>query len=453
MALKGGYILHLDATYEDKSPLLMIGLDSIMQIVLGNIKLSTEKSDDIVPFLRDIRDLFGEPLALVHDMSKGILKAISQVFPNILDFICHFHFLRDIGKDLLGQQYDNIRKALKKHGISSKLKGRLRSLKQIVDENLQLIDMLGGSLQNHPCCEKSLKHMPVLAAYSLIDWALNGQNQGNGYGFPFDCPHLILAQRLKIIYTELDQLRKIQLSKDHRDNEPLHKLFFELVNIINDKTLWQSVEIIESEIKIFENLREAMRIAPKSGKQGLNHNGIPCDIRTIEQRVKSFRNEIVSEKEYSKNIKHQKMIDQIDKYWKKLFADPIEIDTSEGKRQIQPQRTNNFVEREIRDLKRGYRQKTGNHSLGKTLRTMLANTPLVKNLRNDEYLSTLLNGRSGLEELFAEIDITEVRGELRKSQCNPAKIPAKLKKLTTEKTFPERLRKSFINLKSNGILC
>jgi hypothetical protein len=54
MALKGGYFLHLDATYEDKSPLLMTGLDSIMKIILSNCKLLSEKSDDIVSFLEDI---------------------------------------------------------------------------------------------------------------------------------------------------------------------------------------------------------------------------------------------------------------------------------------------------------------------------------------------------------------------------------------------------------------
>ncbi len=34
----------------------------------------------------------------------------------------------------------------------------------------------------------------------------------------------------------------------------------------------------------------------------------------------------------------------------------------------------------------------------KTLRTMLADTPLVKNLQNDEYMKILLNDKSSLEE-------------------------------------------------------
>jgi hypothetical protein len=102
MALQGGYILHLDATDEDKSPLLMTGIDAVMEIVLGNLKLPSEKAEGIVPFLRQLNACFGPPRALVQARSKGLLSAIAEVFPGRSDYICHFHFLRDLGKDLLG---------------------------------------------------------------------------------------------------------------------------------------------------------------------------------------------------------------------------------------------------------------------------------------------------------------------------------------------------------------
>ena len=52
-----------------------------------------------VPFLRQIRKQYGDLVALVHDMGKGIVTAIGEVFAVKPDFICHLHFLRDIGKD------------------------------------------------------------------------------------------------------------------------------------------------------------------------------------------------------------------------------------------------------------------------------------------------------------------------------------------------------------------
>ena len=68
----GGYILHLDATYEDESPLLMTGIDAVMEIVLDNIKLPSEKAEGIVPFLRPIQAHFGPPLATIRTAFAGI---------------------------------------------------------------------------------------------------------------------------------------------------------------------------------------------------------------------------------------------------------------------------------------------------------------------------------------------------------------------------------------------
>jgi len=63
-------------------------------------------------------------------MGKGILSAVKTVFPGIPDFICHFHFLRDIGKDLLESDYGKIRNRLKKHKIRSVLRQKAKALEK-----------------------------------------------------------------------------------------------------------------------------------------------------------------------------------------------------------------------------------------------------------------------------------------------------------------------------------
>jgi len=80
MALRGGYILHIDGTCEGDSPHLFSGIDGIAQIVLDNIKLPSEKAELLIPFFRQIRQQYGDPIALVHDMGKGILSAVKTVF-------------------------------------------------------------------------------------------------------------------------------------------------------------------------------------------------------------------------------------------------------------------------------------------------------------------------------------------------------------------------------------
>ena len=441
MILNGGYILHLDATYEDKSPLLMTGLDSIMHIVLANCKIPSENAKDIIIFLHEIKEMFGEPLALVHDMSAAIIKAIAEVFPNILDFICHFHFLRDIGKDILGDEYDKIRLCFKKYGITTKLQRRMQSLKQTISNNTELLEKLEINDCTKPLNENILSDVPSIAVYSLICWALDGKKQGNGYGFPFDRPFLELAERLKIIYKEIDEIRLINLTENYKDNSPLHKTYFTLEKIMKDKKLWKSIDNIKNEIKVFEKLRKALRIAPATAGKGLNSDSTSVETRTIKKEVSAFKNRIIRAKGFSDNVLHKKMIKQIDKYWGKLFADPIKVETPQGIKVIQPQRTNNYAEQNFRDLKRACRKKTGNNSLGKTLKTIPADTPLVKNLNNDKYMKILLNGKQNLSELFADIDGNKVRNELEKAQDYIDRIPKKLRRMTKLKKYPEILRK------------
>ena len=78
MDQRGGYILHVDGTCEGDSPHLFTGLDGITEIVLDNIKIPSERSELLIPFFEKIKEQYGSPIALVHDMGKGILSAMSQ---------------------------------------------------------------------------------------------------------------------------------------------------------------------------------------------------------------------------------------------------------------------------------------------------------------------------------------------------------------------------------------
>ena len=137
------------------------------------------------------------------------------------------------------------------------------------------------------------------------------------------------------------------------------------------------------------------------------------------------------------------MIAQIEQYWGKLFADPIVIDTQTGKLSIQPQRTNNILEGLFRDFKRRFRKKSGLNTLSRNLKSILAETPLIKNLENKEYLNIILNGKERLEERFAEIDGKIVREELLK-QKDTERIPPKIKKIIENSKSIEDLIEIFV---------
>ncbi len=44
----------------------------------------------------------------------------------------------------------------------------------------------------------------------LILWALDGKHHGDGFGFPFDQPHLIFYQRVKTVNETLETLKHLK---------------------------------------------------------------------------------------------------------------------------------------------------------------------------------------------------------------------------------------------------
>jgi len=450
---QGGYILHLDATCEADSPHLMSGLDGISEIVLENVKLPSEKAEKIIPFLRRIKNLYGDPLAVVNDMSKAISNAVAKVFPRAPDFVCHYHFLADAGKDLFGKQNDTIRARLRKHGIQGKLHKRVGEFKKVIDENPGLADTMVDNLKHRSLQDRMLDLMPCVAAYTLALWVLLGKKQGHGYGFPFDRPLLVFYQRLKVAHGILKQLNRTTLRENKRDNKPYVKMLRDFIDTMEDTTLGKAAAEMEEKVAVFDKLRDAMRIALPEGSCGLNDKGDTQDIRTIEKRVTEFYDWLSNDKILSLKEDYRGMCAQIKDYWDRLFSDPIAVDTPNGTIWIQPQRTNNVLERLFRGWKRIFRKKSGTKSVGRTIKAMVANTPLVKNLLNPEYMRILLNGKATLQERFAEIDIGMVRQELAKLNKGWERVPQKIKKIIKMPDLPEALAAVFAPQTVNSNRC
>jgi hypothetical protein len=374
------------------------------------------------------------PLALVHDMGAGILSAVKEVLPGIADYICHYHFLCDIGKDLFGIEYSRIRSELSKYSIRPSLGKIVKSLEERIDTQQELANSLDVYLKDEG---QSGDVLPRVVAYILSNWILDAKSELNGYGFPFDREHLIFYKRLKTASSIVENL-----SAKKKKDRYIIKLNRVLRRVLNDKNLKTIVGRMEEKTQIFDELRDAMRIAASGGKKGLNDDGEDVDIKTIEGAVTIFRNSDKIKAAVEKNVDYKKMVKQIDKYWEKLFADPIMVTTASGETiLVQPQRTNNILERFFRDLKRMYRSKSGTQSLNKVIKAMLADTPLVKNLSNRQYLKIILNGHDTLEKRFAEIDEKLVRQEMKKGEGLQG-ISARMKKVLRKPNFASLLTKT-----------
>ena len=433
---KGGYVLHADGTCENDSPNLFCALDGISELILDSIKIPSEKKESLVPFFRRIRENYGLPVALVHDMSRAIIAAIEEVFPTVADFICHFHFLRDIGKDLLKEKYTALQKRLRTFNVRSKLRKKAKYIENKIDMDSNTIEIIKDGIEFGKSEITSLQHTPLLLAYIMIQWIFKSPDQSGGYGFPFDRPHLDFFRRLQKMHHELGNL--IKKKNREEENKPLKQIYQLLNDTVKDKELNGLAEDLEKDSKVFDKLRNAMRIALPEEKNGLNDDGEDADMKTIKENVTEFRKELPDDNRFTK------MAVQIDKYWEKLFADPVEVVTPNGEKiSIQPQRTNNILERFFRGMKQRARKKSGTKSLNKVLKAILAETPFVQNLKNQKYYEIILNGCKNLAERFSQIDAHLVHEEMAAIQrCKGEKFP-ELKKLIESSDLPKKISSLF----------
>jgi len=441
MRQSGGYILHMDSTCDADSPHLMSVLDGISELVLDNIKIPSENAEQIIPFLQQVKRGYGIPLAVVSDMAKGILNAAAAVFPSIPHYICHFHFLRDIGKDLLSEENDVLRKRLRNHGIQSFLRRHALSLKPLVENDPGCVDALRARLIGNSSYASCMEAAPALVVYVLIHWALEGKNEGDGYGFPFDRPYLSFCRRLCSIQDVLGKLRYKceEAPKPHR--RLIGVLWKHIGEAINDPLLKRAAHRMQEKTVVFDRLRKAMRIALPEENHGLNDEG-EKEMNTIRHRVSRFQQALADMLQSKPDPSYLAMHQQIQTYWEMLFADPIVKKTPSGTVTMYPQRTNNLLERFFRSLRRGHRKRNGTNTMTKALKAILTDTPLISNLSDEAYRKILLNGAPSLEARFAQIDVQLVREKLRKEEKEKRILSPKVKKIIHT---PELMRKLLNN--------
>jgi len=133
MGRRGGYILHVDGTCEGASPVLLVCLDSLSGQVLESRKIGSENHEEVLQVLNDVRRDWGVPLATVHDLRRSLITAARDAFPGTPQFVCHYHLVADVGKDLLSGHVDRLRGLFRRTKVRPKLRALRRSLKEILD--------------------------------------------------------------------------------------------------------------------------------------------------------------------------------------------------------------------------------------------------------------------------------------------------------------------------------
>lgn len=429
----GGYIAHLDGTCDGASPHFFCALEEVLKLVLLSKKIPSESAELIIPILQELKAAYGTPLAIVCDMSKAIINAIEAVFPGIRIFICHFHWLRDAGKDILKNDHDFLVSILRDYEVKptlSKFSRELRDLIRNYSYLSQHLEVPVKDIFNQKLPEEVLAHL-------LIEWIQNYSVDLAGYGFPFDRAHLAQVLRMEEAYKHLQKLTL-------KPSDRLIRIRNFLEEVLSDADLQQCVKSLKKKAAHFDRLREIMRIAPEEGKDGLNDDGGEVNMPKMKKELEVFAQLEELKQAALVDIGYKKLLKQIEKYKERLFTSGIEVVNAQGvKQHIQPERTNNLCEQFFRGEKRGVRKRTGCKSMSRIFKTMIAETPYVKNLENAEYLKIILNGRTTLAERFSEIDSELVRQAMKQHEEDLDKLKPCIKKTIEDDNFLSNITQAY----------
>jgi hypothetical protein len=454
MDRRGGYILHIDGTCEEGSSALLVCLDSLSGQVLESRKISSENHEEVQQVLTGVRRDWGLPLAAVHDLRQSLITAAAEVFPESCQFVCHYHFAADVGKDILTPHIDRLRQLFRRTKVRPKLRALCRSLKKFA-----ATEDHGELILNSVLAVSSTKDLRDLSSpeaikgtvHALASWILAFSHSGDGYGFPFDVPYLTFYDRILQAHEILCQVSATWPVKTRGPLGTL-KRFKEILDTVVASQYTAEFRELVAETKrdqrIFDRLRDALRICPKRGTNRRNDNG---DSRPLSAaRHREVLDQLCSSlKRKARRGVSQRACDIVVRHLEK-YADLLcgHVLRKRSGRIIVP-RTNNVEESLFRTVKRQCRRLHGRGHLCRDMDNMLEATPLVLNLRNASYCEVVYGAADpqSIAERFSAVDPC-LPAQLLK-RWRREKLSVRLpRKFETLKNLPQRLAR-FINVVFN----
>jgi hypothetical protein len=440
----GGYVLHVDGTCEP-------GTDTVFNAVAGNrgwtlagTKMSGEDVKQIAGLMRRCVESFGTPLALVRDLSPQIETAGKEALAEVLDLVCQYHFLENVGSKLYEKPHAKLTAALRR----LKIQPPLRSLRTDLVRSSKQKGCLSAE-QVAQCLQspQRLADLEPLQArrtvtYLVLRWLEDYVADLRGEYFPFDLPSLAFYRRGRQVY---DWLVEVTGTADFPQKEfsTLATITRHLAPLREDAEVVAAAARLEKAEALFEELRGLLRLS--SAPLGpVLHRRVPADAPAIAaEREKSFRmwkdqlhQRLASEGDTDKADDLKAVLGYVEKYQEKLSGHVIPRPN-----RVDPfvvERTNNVSEHRFGTTKQGLRRKVGTKKLTRLIQAMRPEELLIANLEDPEYLEILCGGKlENLPALFAHNWKAgqAIRTDRRKKTSNHP-IPIRKKTLRDAATLP-----------------
>ena len=391
------FFIHLDGTCEGNSYNHFTVRDGMTGNILYADKIKSEHHLSIGAILQKVKTLFGVPDAVISDMSQAIRKAVKEVFPDTPHKICHFHFLKNIGIELMQEIHDRMKRSVKSFR---------RDLTKTRNEMLEKSGTEKAGLSNNEINEYDW-------FISIIDRINDFERELNAEGFPFDLSCLAFYERCVEINGLLTGILQMQ---ENRNMKTMQK-----VNYLNSQ-IRRYIEYTNSDIKqlkkmndIFSELENILRPKEKDTALPLNWGLLEdgTNVEDMDSKLADLQNRAERKTKYKSITKYElhawkTVFKQLKKY-RDALSPKI---AKEGKIIILP-KTNNMSEIGFRRTKRKLRMITGNSKLSKQLNDLPAQFFYIENLEDPEYVKAVF-GEKEIYEMFPEVNPDKLKKTLQK---------------------------------------
>jgi hypothetical protein len=460
LAQDGGWPMHIDATGEDGRGTLLVVYAGWRGWVLGSWKIPTERADAILPRLRQVAEGFGNPCAIMRDLGRAMIEAsrdfVKERALKVPVLGCHFHFLRDIGKDLLEPAHDQLRGLCRRFNLRGTLRTLTRDLgRQLGTEaqavRLQLDAWLGKDVDGY---ELPPDATGLAVVRALAQWVLDYAADGHDEGFPFDLPYLDLWRR------SFKALRAVEAflrapSPHRKANKALERLHRILEPVRSEVPFQRPVAVLAGRARLFTELRQALRlrIKPADSPSALAPAAL-AELRDVSQSIRSLTMSLRKRRPARGPAQDTReaidvVLEHFERHGRSLRGHAIRLPAAAGGGIRLVDRTNLALESFFHGFKHDERRRSGRKVLSQDLESFPANGLLATNLRDPDYVAILCQTLDELPRAFAELDLKDRRAAHpvrqraathgRSADIVSASLPAADRKLVRSKPLVTRL--------------
>jgi hypothetical protein len=426
LAADGGWPLHIDATCEDGRGTLLVALAGWRQWVLGAWKVPTERSEAIVPCLGEVVLRFGPPCAVMRDLGRGITLAvktlISELHLNIPVLACHYHFLQDIGNDLLKPAHTELGYLFRRTKIKPKLRALSRELGRKIGVHIAQARENVKAWQEQPDTDLVLPQgkagIATLRAFS--QWVIDFHAESSNLDFPFTRPYLDFYDRSKTALRAAGNFLRVK-STDEKVLKLLKRFEHILQPVASEVPFRRIAARLNSRAKLFDELRDSLRLFPERSSAAQIEN-VPLPPEQQAQELQDIREELDKLILSLKTRRPKRgpaqdarnaidtLLTHIERHGDSLWGHAIPLPDNIGGGIGVVQRTNNILEGFFKGMKHDERRRSGRKNLTHDFETLPPAAALAYNLNRPDYVSIVCGSLECLHKAFAKLDSDKANG-------------------------------------------